>query len=236
MMQRSATKTQAPTKKLGLESGAPRAAIVRATEQLIREQGFATITSRIIAAKAGVKPPLIHYYFSSMDDLYVEVFRLGAEADFLLMSAILETDHPLREMWRLSCDPNATRFVTEFMAIANHNVPVRAEISRYAKKRRELQAEAVSRHLALRGVTPPISPIVIAVLVENVARGLVLESALDISLGHDEVEAFLDACLRDLEASVQAPLNDDNQSTPKRGGRRRSKPAGVRAPERSLQT
>jgi hypothetical protein len=139
-----------------------------------------------------------------MDELYVEVFRLGTEADFLLMSAVLETDQPLREMWRLSCEPEATRFVTEFMAISNHNAAVPAEISRYAEKRRELQAEAISRHLAVRGVEPRILSLVIAVLMETVARGLILESALDISLGHNEVESFLDDCLRRFEERVEA--------------------------------
>ncbi len=229
----SAAKKVDTTKKLGLASSATRSALVDVTETLIREQGFAAITSRILAAKAGIKPQLIHYYFNSVDDLYVEVFRRGAEADLARLTAALEADQPLRAMWKLSSDPKATRFVTEFMAIANHNETVRAEITRYAETRREVQAEVVSRHLAARGVTPRIPPMVIAVLMENVARGLVLESALSISLGHDEVEIFLEGVLQRFEESGDAIEAVEAQLAPKSGGRVRSKTAVERAPGRT---
>src|SRR4051794_19459132 len=97
----SAVRAEAGSKKLGLESSATRTALVDATEQLLREQGFAAITSRIIAAKAGLKPQLIHYYFNSMDDLYVEVFRRGAEADFERLKLAMTAEHPIRAMWEL---------------------------------------------------------------------------------------------------------------------------------------
>lgn len=43
--------------------------IVAATASLIAEVGWGAVTSRTVAARAGVKPGLIHYYFGSMDDL-----------------------------------------------------------------------------------------------------------------------------------------------------------------------
>ncbi len=205
----AARTNQAPTKKLGLESSATRAALLDATEELIREEGFAAITSRILAAKAGLKPQLIHYYFNSMDDLYVEVVRRGAEADLARLTAALDMDQPLRALWRLASDPRSSRFVTEFMALANHSDAVRAEITKYAIKMREVEAEIVSRHLSARGVTPRVSPLAIAVMAETVARGMALESSLDISLGHDEVEAFFDACLRRFEETGGARADAD---------------------------
>lgn len=170
--------------------------MIDATEELIRDQGFAAVTSRIVAAAVGVKPPLLYYYFESMDELFVEVFRRGAEADLERLAHAVESKDPLRAMWKLSHDPKATRFVTEFMAIANHNEPVRAEITLYAERRRKLQAKGLSRHLAARGVKPRIPPLVLAVLMENVARGQMLESALGISLGHKATEAFIQSCLK----------------------------------------
>jgi AcrR family transcriptional regulator len=190
-----AGKKAAPEKKLGQENSATRTALVDATEQLIREQGFAAITSRIVAAKAGLKPQLIHYYFKGMDDLYVEVFRRGAEADLARLAAAVDSDQPLRTLWRVGHDPKSTRFVTEFMALANHNPAILAEITRYAGKLRELQTEALSRHLAARGLEPKVPPVVMSVLMSTVSRGMVLESALNISLGHAETEAFVEACL-----------------------------------------
>ena len=43
------------------------------------DEGYAAATSRRVAAKAGVKPALVHYYFPSMDDLFVAVLRDKAE-------------------------------------------------------------------------------------------------------------------------------------------------------------
>jgi len=189
-------KKTAPAKKLGLESSATRIALLEAAERLIREQGFAAITSRIVAAEAGLKPQLIHYYFNSMDDLYVEVIRRGGEADLARIADVLEAEDPLRTLWEISSDPRMSRFVMEFMAIANHNAAVRAEISQYAMRLRELHVQLIARHFAARGITPAISPMVATVITQNLARGLALETALDISLGHEEMEAFVELCLQ----------------------------------------
>ena len=129
----------------------------------------------------------------------------------------------------VSCDPRSTRFIIEFMAMANHNDTIRSEITLYAENRRRFQAEAIRRHLAERGEEPRINPLVIAVLMENVARGLVLESALDISLGHEEVEAFLEVCLGDLEARGAAPRATEALLPAKRP--RQSRPKPVMAPD-----
>src|SRR5690349_20615746 len=50
-----------------------------ATAQIMLEEGYAASTSRRVAAKAGVKPALVHYYFPSMDDLFLAVLRDSAE-------------------------------------------------------------------------------------------------------------------------------------------------------------
>src|SRR6201988_3100932 len=52
--------------------------LVDATSQIMVEEGYAAATSRRVAAKAGVKPALVHYYFPTLDDVYMDVFRRGA--------------------------------------------------------------------------------------------------------------------------------------------------------------
>ena len=48
---------------------ATRALLIDATIQIMLEEGYAAATSRRVAAKAGVKPALVHYYFPTMDEL-----------------------------------------------------------------------------------------------------------------------------------------------------------------------
>ena len=74
-----------------MDSGAPRwaprtratrAQLLDAAEQLMLEEGYAAVTSRRVGRKAGISPQLVHYYFRTMDDLFLEVFRRRAEEGF----------------------------------------------------------------------------------------------------------------------------------------------------------
>jgi AcrR family transcriptional regulator len=55
--------------------------LIEATAQVMLDEGYASATSRRVAAKAGVKAALVHYYFPSMDDLFVAVLREKAEGN-----------------------------------------------------------------------------------------------------------------------------------------------------------
>ena len=46
---------------------ATREALIEATAQIMLDEGYAAATSRRVAAKAGVKAALVHYYFPSMN-------------------------------------------------------------------------------------------------------------------------------------------------------------------------
>src|SRR5205823_13649069 len=61
--------------RIGCEDLKTRAKLLDADEKLLLEEGYAAVTSRRVAAKAGLKPQLVHYYFRTMDDLFIEVFR-----------------------------------------------------------------------------------------------------------------------------------------------------------------
>src|SRR5258705_7171747 len=65
--------------KVGRE--ATREALIDATAQIMVDEGYAAATSRRVAAKAGGKPALLHYYFPSMDDLFVAVLRDKAQTN-----------------------------------------------------------------------------------------------------------------------------------------------------------
>ncbi len=62
-------------RRVGAEDSATRLALIQAATEIMLEEGYAAVTSRRVAAKAGVKPPLVHYYFPSMDDLFLAALR-----------------------------------------------------------------------------------------------------------------------------------------------------------------
>lgn len=195
------------SRKLGAESSATRAALVDAAEQLMREEGYSAVTSRRIAARAGLKPQLVHYYFRSMDELYLAVFRRGAEESLARLNEALAQPELLRALWDFIRDRRGVSFTTEFAALAQRSEAIRAEIASYAEQFRRLQKEALERHLAARGIEPKIDPVVASVVLTSLSSVLASETALGVSLGHAETEALVELCLRQFQATGEAPSN-----------------------------
>src|SRR5690606_18495282 len=69
--------------------------LLDATEKIMLREGYAGVTSRSVAAEVGINPPLVHYYFATLDDLFVAVLRRRAETNIERMRAALESDEPL---------------------------------------------------------------------------------------------------------------------------------------------
>lgn len=192
-------RTRSVRKVLGAENSQTRVALIDAAEQLLREEGYAAVTSRRIAARAGLKHQVIYYYFDTLDDLLLEVYRRGAEKGLERLDEALDSDEPLRSLWEFICDPRGTRFITEFMALSMRNEVLRAEMARHGELTRKRQAEVVARHLQTRGLEPLISPLLVTLLMNALARLLVSESTMGLSLGHGEARGLVEACLGELE-------------------------------------
>ena len=63
--------------------------LLDAAERVMIAEGYAAVTSRRVAAEAGLKPQLVHYYFATMDDLFLAVFRRRAEVGLERQAAAL---------------------------------------------------------------------------------------------------------------------------------------------------
>jgi len=177
-----------------------RAVLLDGAEQLMLEEGYAAVTSRRVAAAAGLKPQLVHYYFRTMDDLFLEVFRRRAEQGFARLAEAMSSDQPLRGLWQHATDPRGTALTTEFAALANHRKAIRVEIARYAEQFRDRQAEGLAQAFLRRGSLPEgVPPIVLSVLLTSVSVVLVMEQALGMSAGHAETIDVVERYLRNLE-------------------------------------
>ena len=51
----------AAARRIGAENSATRTAILDATELVMVEEGYANASTRRVAARAGLKPSLVHY-------------------------------------------------------------------------------------------------------------------------------------------------------------------------------
>ena len=157
--------------KVGRE--ATREALIDATAQIMVDEGYAAATSRRVAAKAGVKPALVHYYFPSMDDLFVAVLRDKAETNLQRQRQAIAEAKPLHALWELSSAHDAQLF-TEFLAMANHRKAIRSEISSYAMRFRDLEEGAMTLALKARGIDLEACPPVVMSMIMGSLAGMLL--------------------------------------------------------------
>lgn len=187
-------------RRIGTEGSKTRAGLLDVTERLMRDEGYAAVSSRSVAKEAGVTPALIHYYFPTLDDLFLAVFRRGADKNLRRHARALESPQPLRALWEFSMDPEGTALLTEFMALANHRKSIRSEIAEYAERFRRQQADLLESRLQEYGIAPDeVPPHAILVLISTVSRGIVMEGSLGSTTGHAETLDLVERLLQRFE-------------------------------------
>ncbi|MFM8304687.1 MAG: TetR family transcriptional regulator [Actinomycetota bacterium] len=182
-------------RRIGAEDSTTRVALLDAAQALLEDEGYAAVTSRRVAAKAGVTPPLVHYYFRTMDDLLVALVRRGAEQSRERQAAALASDQPLWALWETTTDPAGRTVITEMAALANHRKDLRAEIAALAGELRAEQIAALAPVLDRYGVERRLTPEAVATLVNALGQNLVMERALGLDSGHAAVRALVEDLL-----------------------------------------
>ena len=193
--------TTTTARRLGAETSQTRARLLDAAEALMFDEGYAAVTSRRVAARAELKPQLVHYYFRTMDDLFLALYRRRAEQGLERQARALAGEQPLWALWDLSRDPRGTAVTMEFTALANHRKAIRAEITASAERYRAEQARGIATVFERYELASDVPvPVVCTVLLTAVSRFLIIEhETLGMSTGHDETVAFVEQLIRSLE-------------------------------------
>ncbi|WHO37308.1 TetR/AcrR family transcriptional regulator [Sphingobium sp. AP49] len=181
------------------ERASARGAILDATEGLMVQEGYAAVSTRRVAKIVGVTPALVHYHFATTDDLLLALFRRLSERFKQELAARLTTPDPLQALWKLNSDPDGSAIILEFMALSNHRKAIRQEIAEFIEQLRVIQAAAIAKGGC--GPDGSLSPIGLSVLAAGMARSIVMEQSLGVSLGHAEALAMVDALMRYVTAN-----------------------------------
>jgi AcrR family transcriptional regulator len=203
------------TRRIGAEGSATRSALIDAAQQVLLEEGYAAATSRRVAARAGLKPQLVHYYFRTMDDLFLALVRRGAEQNLERQAEALASPQPLRALWELSNDPASSALTIEFAALANHRKAIRAELASYGERFRRLQTEAVARIFERYGIdTDAYPPEVMIVAMTSLSQVMGMEHLLGMSTGHVGTRGLIEDLLSRYEGdSAIAALTSSGESS-----------------------
>ncbi len=170
------------------------------TEEIILEDGYAAVSSRSVAAKAGIQAPLVHYYFPTIDDLFVAVLRRRSEPTVERMSAALTSPEPLRAWWELASDPRGTALLLELIAAANHRPALKAEVGRVAREVRQMQVDALASLLGEYGLDiDEFPPPLVAAAMQGLAFALVADEAAGHETSHEQVRVAANQLMARLE-------------------------------------
>ena len=190
----------APARRSSVDDSITRTALLDAAQELMLEGGYAAVTTRRIAAKAGVNSALVYYYFDTMDGLFVALFRRGSDRSLQRMEDALASPKPLWGLWDALNDQGNSALTMEFIALANHRKAIRAEIAASGRRFRKLQLKMLSGVLERYGVDPKTwPPASVILLLSGISRFLLIEKAFDVDIGHAEMVALVERHIRALE-------------------------------------
>ena len=136
----------ASPRRIGAETSETRNALLDCVERMMLEDGYASVTYRALAARAGVTASLVQYYFPTLDDVFLAAIRRYSDRNLEVLTTSLQTrpDDPLRALWEYSWDEATGALMTEFMALANHRKTISAEIADVTKRFRKVQLDALT--------------------------------------------------------------------------------------------
>jgi AcrR family transcriptional regulator len=196
---RTATR-RPPGRPSGEQGASTRETLLDATESIMLDEGYAAVSTRRVAARAGTDKALVHYYFGTMDDLFIAVFRRNAERGAERLRAALASPQPLWSVWDAMHDQPSTALMTEFIALANHRKAVKAVMVENSRKFRRMQLDGLAHVLEGYGLDPEEwPPAAIIVLLSGISRYLRTDEAFGVGLGHDETVALVERHIRALE-------------------------------------
>ena len=180
-------------------------ALLDAAERLLIETGHAGLTTRSVAAEAGVNHGLVHYYFGSMEELLLQVLERFTDRLADRQRAMYEADVPFLEKWRtamrwLEQDVAAgyPKVWWELQAMAWNHPEMRDRLVRVDEIWRTLLRTHFASALDEYGIDFPLEATVALVVAFN--KGIQIDQLSGISTGHRELLGWIDAWLEEKAA------------------------------------
>ena len=191
------------------KGSAKRTLLLDTAEKLIVEEGYAAVSTRRVALEAGLKPPLVHYYFPTTEDLLLAVYDRAADQAHQRTLDALSGAAPLEAFWTLSKDSAHTALGTELYALANHRKMIRSAVAEKGMASRVGEAAALERALGESIDRSICDPKALLVLISGISRALVMEESIGLTDGHAEVRALVDWLLARVQGKAAPAPEED---------------------------
>jgi AcrR family transcriptional regulator len=209
---------EAPMKDRGLQlastatsRAAAETALLDAAERLLIEVGYAEISTRRLATEAGLNHGLVHYYFGSMDELFVQVLERFTHRLIERQRSMYDAPIPFIDKWRTAMrylDEDSKsgyqKVWLELQALAWNKPVLRDHLARVNAEWRSVLVDAMSKASAEYELDTASFPVeAIACLVMTFNLGMILERHSGVSDGHPELLDAIDHWLESLEQGME---------------------------------
>ena len=187
-------------------------AFLDAAERLLVSSGYAGISVRRLAEEAGANHGLVHYYFGSMEELFLRVLERFTVRLIERQRAMYSTDAPFIEKWRTAMgyleedlEAGYPKVWFELQAMAWNHPDMRERLARVNGEWRAVLTDAFTAAAKDYGLDRRRFPVAAMVsLVMTFNEGLMLERISGISAGHKELLGGIDRWLQELERTKGA--------------------------------
>ena len=181
-------------------------AFLDAAERLLLELGYSKVTTRRVAAEAGLNHGLVHYYFGSVENLLVRVLeRFTERLTARQRTMYVDPEIPFLEKWRQAMrylvgdDVEYEKIWLELQALAWNQPELQERVARVNEEWRSVLTEAFAEPRDRYGIEMPLEALVSLVMTFN--EGIILERAQGITDGHHELLAWIDGWLEERGAT-----------------------------------
>ncbi len=194
-------RTPAPVQP-GPAPGSPRtsaeAAFLDAAERLLITVGYAGVSTRVLAEEAGANPGLVHYYFGSMDNVFLRVLERFTDRLIARQRDMYRADVPFVDKWRqamryLDVDRAYQKVWYELQAMAWNKPELRERVAWVNGQWRAVLTEAFADPRETYGLTMPLDALVALVMAFN--EGMIFERLSGIETGHAALLEWIDGWL-----------------------------------------
>jgi AcrR family transcriptional regulator len=194
------------TKTAEAKQVAPDEALLDAAERLLVEVGHAGVTTRALAAEAGVNHGLVHYYFGSVENLLARVLERFTERMIERQRAMYSAETPFLEKWQTAMgylveDREYQKVWWELQALAWNRPELQERVATVNAAWRDVLREAFAEARERYGLEIPLEALVSLVTTFN--EGIILERLSGITDGQEELLAWIDGWLEQKEREWQ---------------------------------
>lgn len=185
-------------------------ALLDAAEALLVEVGYASITVRKLADRAGVNHGLVHYYFGSMEEVFLQTLERFTDRLVERQRRLYAADERFAEKWRTAMgylksdfDSGYQKIWFELQAMAWNHAEMRDRVAAVLDRWVGVLLPAFDVGLDELGIDKTrFPPAAVVALVTTFNQGIMLEHLSGVTTGHAELLAMIDGWLAEREAGT----------------------------------